>query len=147
VVLNADSPTLPTALLVETAAILARPGDRVVLGPSSDGGYYLLGLKAQHCRMFEHIDWSTERVAGQTLERAREIGLEVHTLPVWYDVDDMDDLRRLHAELCGDDAGNHRTLHAPHHAVATAKLMRTLWRDHNFGRAADRIMQVDAMRA
>jgi rSAM/selenodomain-associated transferase 1 len=147
VVLNADSPTLPTALLVETAAILARPGDRAVLGPSSDGGYYLLGLKAQHRRMFEDIEWSTERVAGQTLERACEIGLEVHTLPVWYDVDDVDDLRRLHAELCGDDASDRRPAHAPHQAVATAKLMRALWRDHNFGRAADRTMQVDAMRA
>jgi rSAM/selenodomain-associated transferase 1 len=147
VVLNADSPTLPTVLLAETAAILARPGDRAVLGPSSDGGYYLLGLKAAHRRMFEDIDWSTERVAGQTLARAHEIGLEVHTLPVWYDVDDMDDLRQLHAELCGDDGSNRRTAHAPHYAVATAKLMRALWRDHNFGRAAERIMQADAMRA
>jgi uncharacterized protein len=45
VVLNSDSPTLPTALLVETAEILAPPGERAVLGPSTDGGYYLLGLK------------------------------------------------------------------------------------------------------
>ncbi len=147
VVLNADSPTLPTALLVETAAVLAKPGDRAVLGPSSDGGYYLLGLKAQHRRMFEDIDWSTERVAGQTLERAREIGLEVHTLPVWYDVDDVDDLRQLHAELCGDDVSDRRAVHAPHQATATAKLMRALWRDHNFGRAVDRAVQVDAVRA
>ncbi len=147
VVLNADSPTLPTALLVETAAVLARPGDRAVLGPSSDGGYYLLGLKAQHRRIFEDVDWSTERVASQTLERAREIGLEVHTLPVWYDVDDMDDLRQLHVELCGDDVSDRRTPQGPHYAVATAKLMRALWRDHNFGRAADRIMQADVIRA
>src|SRR6266851_6828827 len=71
VVLNSDSPTLPTAFLIETAAALARPGDRAVLGPSSDGGYYLLGLKTAHRRMFEDIDWSTERVARQTMERAR----------------------------------------------------------------------------
>ena len=45
VVLNSDSPTLPTSLLVETAQVLARPGDRAVLGPANDGGYYLLGLK------------------------------------------------------------------------------------------------------
>ena len=45
VVLNSDSPTLPTALLVETANMLAQPGERAVLGPSTDGGYYLLGLK------------------------------------------------------------------------------------------------------
>ena len=73
VVLNSDSPTLPTALLVETADVLARPGDRAVLGPSSDGGYYLLGLKTAHRRMFEDIAWSTERVAAQTLRtRARD---------------------------------------------------------------------------
>src|ERR1700733_10324784 len=101
VVLNSDSPTLPTAFLVETAAVLARPGDRAVLGPSSDGGYYLLGLKTAHRHMFENIAWSTEQVARQTLERAREIGLDVHRLPVWYDVDDVDGLRRLRAELSG----------------------------------------------
>ena len=106
VVLNSDSPTLPTAFLVETAAALAQPGDRAVLGPSSDGGYYLLGLKAAHRHMFENIAWSTEQVAEQTLERAREIGLDVHRLPVWYDVDDVDGLRRLHAELSDrPDAG------------------------------------------
>ncbi len=101
VVLNADSPTLPTALLIETAAVLARPGDRAVLGPSTDGGYYLLGLKTAHRRMFEDIAWSTDSVAAQTLERAREIGLDVHSLPVWYDVDDMEGLSRLHGELSG----------------------------------------------
>src|SRR5215831_20191208 len=98
VVLNSDSPTLPTALLVETAEVLARPGDRAVLGPSTDGGYYLLGLKQAHRRMFEDITWSTERVAEQTLERAREAGLDVHILPAWYDVDDLKSLRILHEE-------------------------------------------------
>jgi hypothetical protein len=101
VVLNADSPTLPTSLLVDTAILLARPGDRAVIGPSTDGGYYLLGLKTAHRRLFDGIDWSTERVARQTLEAAREIGLPVHVLPAWYDVDELDALRLLHAELCG----------------------------------------------
>ena len=73
VVLNSDSPTLPTALLVETAEILARPGERAVLGPSTDGGYYLLGLKTVHGRLFEDIAWGPEEVAAQTLERARVI--------------------------------------------------------------------------
>ena len=75
VVLNSDSPTLPTSLLVETARLLARPGDCAVLGPSRDGGYYLLGLKAPHRRLFEDVAWSTERVAEQTRSRAAEIGL------------------------------------------------------------------------
>ncbi len=138
VVLNSDSPTLPTAFLVETAAALARPGDRAVLGPSSDGGYYLLGLKAAHRHMFEDIAWSTEQVAKQTLERAREIGLDVHRLPVWYDVDDVDGLRRLHAELSErPDAQRRRPdRNQPHHAVHTAALMNSLWRNHDFNRRA-----------
>lgn len=146
VVLNSDSPTLPTALLVETAAALARPGDRAVLGPSIDGGYYLLGLKAPHRRMFEDIAWSTARVAEQTLQRARELNLEVHILPVWYDVDDVDGLRRLHAELSGADQGR-ADAHRPHDAVQTAKLMQQLWRKNDFGSRFDRVMQVDEVRA
>jgi rSAM/selenodomain-associated transferase 1 len=148
VVLNSDSPTLPTALLVETAEVLARPGDRAVLGPSNDGGYYLLGLKVAHRRLFEDIAWSTERVAEQTLERAREIDLEVHRLPVWYDVDDVDGLRRLHAELREQDSEKLRLdAHRPHHAKQTAKLMNTLRQDHDFASRVDRIMHVEEMRA
>src|ERR1700688_3811392 len=84
VVLNSDSPTLPTALLVETAEVLARPGERAVIGPSNDGGYYLLGVKTAHRRLFEDIAWSKERVPEQTHERARDLKLDVHSLAVWY---------------------------------------------------------------
>jgi len=132
VVLNADSPTLPTALLNETAAVLARPGDRAVLGPSSDGGYYLLGLKIAHRRLFEDIAWSTERVAEQTRERAREIGLELHELPQWYDVDDVASLRRLHAEIF--DIGRASAALPRHAARHTAMLLNELWPDGVFGR-------------
>jgi len=148
VVLNSDSPTLPTALLIETADVLARPGDRAVLGPSSDGGYYLLGLKAAHRRLFEDIAWSTARVAEQTLERAREIDLEVHRLAVWYDVDDVDSLRRLHAELCRPDSSRRRLdVQQPHHASHTAALVNSLWRDHDFSRRVAGLMQIEELRA
>jgi uncharacterized protein len=100
--LNSDSPTLPTAYLTAAATALAAPGDRIVLGPSTDGGYYLLGLKRPHRRLFEDIDWSTEKVSAQTLARARELGLPVHQLPSWYDVDDLDALRTLVGELFED---------------------------------------------
>ena len=148
VVLNSDSPTLPTALLIETAAALAQPGDRAVLGPSSDGGYYLLGLKAAHRRMFEDIAWSTERVAGQTLERAREIDLDVHNLPVWYDVDDVDSLRRLHGELRGRDTVRRRSdTRRPHRAAATKTLIDRLWRDHGFDERTDGTLQIEQLHA
>jgi uncharacterized protein len=148
VVLNADSPTLPTALLVETAEVLARPGDRAVLGPSTDGGYYLLGLKSAHRRMFEDITWSTEQVAAQTLQRAREIGLDVHVLPAWYDVDDVDGLRRVEVELrqC-EQKMLPDTPQAPHYAVHTAKLMNALSRARALDRPAEPAFEIDAMRA
>lgn len=98
---NADSPTLPTARLTAAARALVMPGDRVALGPADDGGYYLIGLKHPHRRLFEDIAWSTERVLRQTLDRAREIGLEAVTLPGWYDVDDVASLQRLIGELDG----------------------------------------------
>jgi len=148
VVLNSDSPTLPTTLLNETAEVLARPDDRAVLGPSSDGGYYLLGLKEPHRRLFEDIAWSTERVAEQTRARAREIDLDVHLLPVWYDVDDIESLRRLHAELCRP-APSCRRLDAPqpHDARHTAALMNRLWRDGDFTRRVEGFMQVERVSA
>jgi uncharacterized protein len=146
VVLNSDSPTLPTALLVETAEVLARPGDRAVLGPSTDGGYYLLGLKGAHARMFEDITWSTERVAEQTLARAQEIGLDVHLLPAWYDVDDVDALKRLDAELRGIHLET-RSSQSPRYAAHTARLMRQLARERDLGRAAARAFATDRVHA
>ena len=107
--------------------ILARPGERAVLGPSTDGGYYLLGLKTVHRRLFEDITWGTERVAAQTLERAREIKLDVHMLPPWYDVDDVEGLRRLHGELGSARAGQAKLdPRTPYYPAATATLMRSL---------------------
>ena len=97
--IDSDSPTLPAASLAAAVEALARPGDRAVLGPSEDGGYYLIGVKAAHRRLFEDIDWSTERVGAQTLRRAAEIDLEMTELPTWYDVDDAPTLRALCDEL------------------------------------------------
>jgi uncharacterized protein len=145
VVLNSDSPTLPTALLVETADALARPGERAVLGPSSDGGYYLLGIKSAHRRLFEDIAWSTERVGEQTRERAREIKLDIHTLPVWYDIDDVEGLSRLHGEVCRPCSAK-RPLDAqqPNFPVATAALIEGLWADGEFDRRRAELAQFAA---
>jgi uncharacterized protein len=98
---NADSPTLPTSLLMDAITSLRTPGDRVVLGPATDGGYYLIGLKQPHRHLFHDIAWSTERVYRQTAERAAGIGLELVTLPAWYDVDDATSLSWLCRELLG----------------------------------------------
>jgi rSAM/selenodomain-associated transferase 1 len=104
-VLNADSPTLPTRLLVRAARDLAQPKHDIVIGPSTDGGYYLLGVKRAYRRLFEEIDWSTSRVFEQTRQRAAELGLGVSLLEPWYDVDDAVGLRSLHADVAADNAG------------------------------------------
>jgi glycosyltransferase A (GT-A) superfamily protein (DUF2064 family) len=85
--------------LVAAATALAAPGDRVVLGPSTDGGYYLIGIKQPHRSLFQNVEWSTERVFRQTLARCAEAELPVFQLPAWYDVDDADALRLLIGEV------------------------------------------------
>ncbi len=97
--IDSDSPTLPHSALQQAVAELARPGDRVVLGGSDDGGYYLIGLKQPHFAVFDRIAWSTGSVLRETRERAAEAGLELVELPLWYDVDDGATLGVLAKEL------------------------------------------------
>ncbi len=99
VIMDSDSPTLPRHYLVQAFEELAREGDRVVLGPATDGGYYLIGIKRPHRQLFDRITWSTSRVLGETIERARETGLEVVLLPEWYDVDGVEEFARLRREM------------------------------------------------
>jgi rSAM/selenodomain-associated transferase 1 len=97
--IGSDSPTLPFQCLRDVATFLKESKDQMVIGPCSDGGYYLLGLRRAHARLFENITWNTDRVCGETVERAKEIGLPAITLPAWYDVDDQLSLNRLLSEL------------------------------------------------
>jgi rSAM/selenodomain-associated transferase 1 len=128
--IDSDSPTLPRALLTAAIEELHCPGERLVLGPADDGGYYLIGMKRAHRRLFEEIAWSTQEVLAQTIARAREINLEVVLLPAWYDVDDAETLRRLCAELFDapqrNAAASSKRLAsypAPHTRAALARLL------------------------
>jgi rSAM/selenodomain-associated transferase 1 len=102
--INSDSPTIPAENFSQAIELLRLQGDRVVLGPSDDGGYYLIGLKSLHRELFQQIDWSTERVLEQTRRRAAEIAVEVKLLPADYDVDDRATLRRLCDQLLGENS-------------------------------------------
>jgi len=97
--IDSDSPTMPTVALEQAVQALLAPGDRVVLGGSDDGGYYLIGLKAAHPEPFENITWSTGSVLEETRAQVRNAGLELVELPLWYDVDDAETLQVLEAEL------------------------------------------------
>lgn len=102
--INSDSPNVPPSNFAQAAIELAEPGDRVVLGPADDGGYYLIGLKRMHRRLFEAIDWSTARVYEQTKARAAELGLCLDELAPGLDVDDQASLARLREELLSNQS-------------------------------------------
>lgn len=112
--IDSDSPTVPTSEYIAAATALLNPGNRVVLGGSEDGGYYLIGMQTPVARLFEEIAWSTAAVAAQTRERAAEAGLAIEELRQWYDVDDADSLGRLYAELFSSTTHLERGYPAPH---------------------------------
>ena len=93
VIMNSDGPTLPPAYLAQAFQLLDQT--EVVFGPSEDGGYYLVGLTRPQPALFRKVQMSTPTVLEDTLALARQHGLEVSLLPAWYDVDTIDDLRRL----------------------------------------------------
>ncbi|MEI9804550.1 MAG: TIGR04282 family arsenosugar biosynthesis glycosyltransferase [Pseudolabrys sp.] len=126
ILVNSDTPTLPKAIL-RAAVNAVRRGDNVTLSPAFDGGYTLIGLSKPHPRLFADIPWSTADVFRLTLERAREIGLPVETVPGWYDVDDGASLRMLEDEVAGTSPG----FAAPHLAGANAPATRQFLRDRD----------------
>jgi hypothetical protein len=95
--LNSDGPSLPPTYLLQAVCCLDEQD--LVIGPSQDGGYYLIGMKAPAPGLFQDIAWSTGRVLSQTLERVADLGLSVALTPAWYDIDTPVDLARLQAEL------------------------------------------------
>jgi rSAM/selenodomain-associated transferase 1 len=102
VLLGSDSPTLPLEFVGDAFRRLETA--RVVLGPSADGGYYLLGISGDMPPIFENIAWSTPAVWRETVSRLQSAGVPYDTLPEWYDVDEPDDLARLQSELTAPQA-------------------------------------------
>jgi rSAM/selenodomain-associated transferase 1 len=94
---NSDSPHLPRSVLEDAFETLA--ADDVVVGPTHDGGYYLVGAKASHPALFAGDGMSTNSALERLLSRARALELSVGFADRFYDVDVADDLARLAAEL------------------------------------------------
>ena len=115
--IDSDTPTLPLEFLRQAVEVAGAGTADVVLGPTEDGGYYLIGLRRARRELFEGIPWSTSAVLDATLARARASGLRTARLPAWFDVDTPADLERLRAAL---DA-------APDTAAQTRRLLAA-WR-------------------
>jgi len=90
---GSDVPDLPAAVVSEAKEVLAAGQAQVVLGPCPDGGYYLVGLAAPQPPLFQGPAWSSSTVLTDTLRLARQLGLRVHLLPPWPDIDTDDNLR------------------------------------------------------
>lgn len=97
--IDSDTPTLPTDFLQQAIDLIATPQTDVVLGPSDDGGYYLIGLRQLHRELFKKMPWSTAQVLPETMRRAEAKGLKVVCLPPWFDVDTPAELERLRIAL------------------------------------------------
>ena len=103
--LGSDHPTVRLETVREAFDRLAAGAD-AVLGPSRDGGYYLVALRPDAVRpeLFEGVPWSSERVLAETVARAEDLGVAVELLEEGSDVDTPEDLRRLARELSEDPA-------------------------------------------
>lgn len=97
VVIGTDHPSLPTSFVQRAFEALDAPRS-VCLGPSNDGGYYLLGLSDVLPALFE-MTYSHDGVFEETLAQASREGARITVLPPWYDVDTPDDLQRLIGDL------------------------------------------------
>lgn len=100
VIIGSDSPNLPHAYIDQAFAALSEAD--VVLGPTADGGYYLVGLSRPCLKLFDDVAWSTDQVFERTSHNAVNHGYTLRILPQHYDIDTVDDLRTLHGELTRD---------------------------------------------
>lgn len=98
VAIGADSPTLPGENVYDAFEALVEE-DAVVLGPTDDGGYYLIGMRQMYDGLFQGIPWSSAEVLNTTIKRAEAAEVDVLLLPEWYDVDTPAALERLQEEV------------------------------------------------
>jgi rSAM/selenodomain-associated transferase 1 len=94
ILVGSDIPTLDPAVLDRAVRLVSDPLTDLVIGPSEDGGYYLIAMRATH-DVFSGIEMSTDAVLEETLARAARANLRVHLLPPTFDIDEAADLARL----------------------------------------------------
>lgn len=121
VALSSDSPSLPTSFIAAAFDRLDRADVDVVLGPTEDGGYYLIGVDRQPGALVTQVTMSTPDVLSDTVAVADRLGLRVQLVERWYDIDEPADLHRLRDELSRSGPAV-----APH----TAGLLARLGLDH-----------------
>ena len=97
ILIGSDLPALPVRFFQQAYAWLEKSAD-VVLGPSADGGYYLIGMNRMITAIFDDIGWSSADVLSQTLHKLDDLSLKHELLSEWYDIDTGKDLERLQSQ-------------------------------------------------
>ncbi len=97
IIVGSDSPTLPCQYIGDGFDKLDK--NDLVIGPSIDGGYYLLGVKGDIPDIFDRIPWGSDAVFEETMVRARGSAIKTSVLPFWYDIDTIKELRFLVVHL------------------------------------------------
>lgn len=95
VLVGSDLPALPLAILDDAFTQLSCAEPKVVLGPSRDGGYYLIGMNRPTPELFANMTWSHDQVLTETTARLRRLAISFALLPEWFDIDTPADLQRL----------------------------------------------------
>ena len=104
IIIGADTPTLPSEFIAQAFTILTEEKNAVIIGPTVDGGYYLIGMNSPHPPLFENISWSSDQVMLQTRQQAKTNNLQLSLLPEWFDVDSPNDLERLKLNILAKEA-------------------------------------------
>ncbi|HLM59332.1 MAG TPA: DUF2064 domain-containing protein, partial [Pyrinomonadaceae bacterium] len=102
VMIGTDSPTFPGAFITRAFESLLK--NAAVLGKTTDGGFYLIGLRVLRKEIFENVEWSSPKTFEQTMRNIANYGSRLALLPVWYDVDTPDDLKTLMEDLAKNPA-------------------------------------------
>lgn len=118
IIVGADSPTLPHSYIAAARDALATGEADVVLGPTDDGGYYLVAIRHPVRGLFQNVAWSTPLAYQQTARNVANSQMRLLQLPSWYDVDTFSDLLRLRDEIFSDSEARRR-------APSTAHWLRT----------------------
>jgi hypothetical protein len=124
IALASDSPDLPIEIL--QTAVSSLQTNKVVIGPATDGGYYLIGFSNDFFipDAFEEISWSTETVFQETLSRIESVTHQVHVLPQWADIDTKSELKEFYETYQVQPS---KTLHTMKYLQSNPELLRILF--------------------